>query len=104
VLATLLQLDAALASGPSEESAAAVFALVERESFLSYLAWEAVARHQDGYRGGANWRLFVRWPRLRVEWVASGADSTWGYRGAGGATATATRSSSIRKRPWAGGR
>lgn len=86
VLATLLQLDAALASDASEESAAAVFALVERESFLRYLAWEAVARHQDGYRGGANWRLFVDGDRLRVEWVASGADSTWGYRGAGGAT------------------
>jgi spore coat protein CotH len=84
LLAALLELDRILAGTPSEDAAEQLFALVPRERFLSYLAWEAVAQHRDGYRMGANWRLFVDGETQQVEWVATGADSTW----AGGLGAT----------------
>jgi len=75
----------------ARRGAAAVFALVERESFLSYLAWEAVARHQDGYRA-SQLALIRRWRSPAGEWVASGR-TPLGLPRRGGATATATRSS-----------
>lgn len=77
VIAAILAIDAVMAGEPTEAAVEALFKHVVRATFLDYLGWEAVVEHQDGYRTGANWRLFVDGTTYQIEWVATGADSTW---------------------------
>lgn len=51
--------------------------VLDQETWLSYLAWEAVICHWDGYAAPNNWRFFVDPVEGRVHFVPSGAEYTW---------------------------
>lgn len=69
-----------LAKGPpTDENVAALWDWVNKEQFLTYLAWEAVANHTDGYKAANNWRFYVDPNDYRIEWVPTGAEWTWSF-------------------------
>ncbi len=64
--------------GPATDAAVAeLWSYVDQENFLTYLAWEAVVAHTDGYMAPNNWRVYVDGVTHKVHWVPSGAEWTW---------------------------
>ncbi len=49
------------------------------QDFLTYMAWEAVVNHSDGYRSPNNWRFYVNSDTHKVHFVPSGAEWTWSW-------------------------
>jgi len=67
-----------LVRGPAtDEAVAELWTVAEREAVLTYLAWENVVGHTDGYHVPNNWRLFVDPATKRLQLLPSGADWTW---------------------------
>ncbi|MEQ1505385.1 MAG: CotH kinase family protein [Myxococcota bacterium] len=67
-----------LVEGPANDTnVAALWDHVDQEQFLTYLAWETLVMHIDGYRAPNNWRLFVNGTTYLTQWVPAGAEWTW---------------------------
>ena len=49
------------------------------DDFLTYMAWEAVINHSDGYRAPNNWRFYVNATTRKIHFVPSGAEWTWSW-------------------------
>ncbi|MFT4621896.1 MAG: hypothetical protein ACI8PZ_000548 [Myxococcota bacterium] len=68
----------AIVDGPANASAIeALWQVVDRDAFLTYMAWEIVAAHWDGYKSPNNWRFYVHGGKDQALWLATGTDFTW---------------------------
>jgi hypothetical protein len=65
----------------TEDRATEMWNYVDRDLLLTYLAWENVAMHTDGYMAVNNWRVFVNGDTHLVSLVPSGAEWTWSSAG-----------------------
>ncbi|MEQ1571884.1 MAG: CotH kinase family protein, partial [Myxococcota bacterium] len=79
VILALRRSDAVVSEPPTDENLAAFFDDVDEQKFLSYLAWETVVAHTDGYKAVNNWRLYVDGTTRVIELVPSGAEWTWDF-------------------------
>jgi hypothetical protein len=61
----------------TEENATEMWNYLDRDLLLTYLAWENVVMHTDGYMAINNWRVFVDGDTHKVSLVPSGAEWTW---------------------------
>lgn len=61
----------------TEERATEMWNHLDRELFLTYLAWENVVMHTDGYMAPNNWRVYIDGDTHRVSLLPSGAEWTW---------------------------
>ncbi|MBA2321078.1 MAG: CotH kinase family protein [Deltaproteobacteria bacterium] len=51
---------------------------VDKEGLLTYMAWETLIQHGDGYKSPNNWRVYVD-TSYKVHLVPAGAEWTWDY-------------------------
>jgi spore coat protein CotH len=77
VLDALVAVDDLLLPPAVAADADALWQRVDQDALLTYLAWEALITHLDGYVAAHNYRLFVDGATFQIEWVPSGADTTW---------------------------
>ena len=77
VVAALQAVDDIVSRAATDENLDALWVQVDKEALLSYLAWETLVMHTDGYRATNNWRVFVNGTTYQVEWVPAGAEWTW---------------------------
>ncbi len=61
----------------TEERATEMWNYLDRDLLLSYLAWENVVMHTDGYMAINNWRVFIDGDSHKVSLLPSGAEWTW---------------------------
>jgi hypothetical protein len=87
----LVRADQLIGSQANDANVAALWDVVDKEQFLTYLAWETVVMHTDGYRSPNNWRVFVDGVTHMIQLVPAGAEwtwdsdvSAWSYGGAAG--------------------
>lgn len=52
---------------------------MDADKLHTYMAWETVVGHYDGYKGPNNWRIYVDGATNKVEFVCSGAEWTWDF-------------------------
>jgi len=78
-------------SGPSNDEAVAnLWNYVDQENMLTYMAWETVVAHTDGYMAPNNWRLYVDGTTNKVHFLPAGAEWTWdNYNGIYGSNGNA---------------
>jgi hypothetical protein len=78
---------------------------MNKERFLTYMAWETVASHTDGYKYPNNWRVYVDGVTGLLELLPAGAEMTWDFDVApwtfGGTAAEWCLQSDACKRPYA---
>ncbi|MEQ1570918.1 MAG: CotH kinase family protein [Myxococcota bacterium] len=73
---SLDEVEALLSAPPTPDAVAALFELVPQEAFLTYLAWEVVVGHADGYP--SRWRLAVGGAgRPALAWLPSDGETSW---------------------------
>lgn len=69
-----------LVSGPaSDQAVAQLWQYMDPDMLHTYMAWETVVGHYDGYKAPNNWRLYVDGATNMVELVPSGAEWTWDF-------------------------
>lgn len=73
----LTSIDRIAALPGTEESAVEMWTHLDRDLLLTYLAWENVVMHVDGYFMPNNWRIYVDGETHKVSLLPSGADYTW---------------------------
>ncbi len=69
--------DTIIGRSPTDANVAELWTYMDKDLLLTYLAWEAVANHTDGYKAPNNWRVFVDGTTHLVSLVPSGAEWTW---------------------------
>ncbi len=76
-LSVLLALDEMVDGGAFGVAEEEIWDVLYKDRFLTYLAWEAVLDHWDGYKSPNNWRFFQDGLTNKLEWLPSGTDWTW---------------------------
>lgn len=64
---------------PSDATMDELFKYLNKPQFLTYMAWESVVNHTDGYKAPNNWRFYVDPVTYKVEWMPAGAEWTWDF-------------------------
>ncbi len=65
-------------SGPANDATVAeLWTYVDKDNMLSYLAWEAIIGHTDGYQSPNNWRVYIDGQTKLVNFLPAGAEWTW---------------------------
>mgnify|MGYP000666067043 CR=1 FL=1 len=77
IITALQSADELVAGNASDAAIEELWNHVDKESLLSYMAWEAVISHTDGYKAPNNWRVFVHPVDAKVHLVPAGAEWTW---------------------------
>ncbi len=62
----------------TDANVAELWNYVDQEAFLTYMAWETLVNHTDGYKAPNNWRVYVGSDYL-VRLVPTGAEWTWDF-------------------------
>lgn len=62
------------ANGPAKSD---LWTLLHHDKWLTYMAWEGITDHWDGYHSPNNWRFFEDGQTGLFEWLPSGTDWTW---------------------------
>lgn len=78
-MASLDAVDAIISSPASDQNVAELWNHLDQESFYTYMAWETLIGHTDGYKAPNNWRIFVDGTTFKVEFAPSGAEWTWDF-------------------------
>ncbi|MCA9489224.1 MAG: CotH kinase family protein [Myxococcales bacterium] len=73
----LARVDALVTLPPTDANLAELFTVVEERTLHSYMAWEAVVMHSDGYISAHNFRVYVSGDTHLVSLVPAGADLIW---------------------------
>ena len=76
-LSGVIALDEMVEAGANGPAKSDLWTMLNHDKFLTYLAWEAVTDHWDGYRSPNNWRFFEDGQTGLFEWLPSGTDWTW---------------------------
>lgn len=66
-----------IGSPATDDNVAELWNHFEKDAFLTYLAWESVVSHTDGYKAPNNWRVYVDGVTHKVELLPSGVEWTW---------------------------
>ncbi|MEZ4241717.1 MAG: CotH kinase family protein [Myxococcota bacterium] len=69
--------DQLVAAAPNDANVASFWEVMDKEPFLTYLAWETVVMHNDGYRAPNNWRVFVDGTTHLIQLLPAGVEWTW---------------------------
>lgn len=92
VIDAMTAADNLIGGSATDERVEALWSYFDKEAFLTYLAWETMIMHTDGYKAPNNWRVFVDGVTHDIQLVPSGAEWTWDadvdawyYGGAAGA-------------------
>lgn len=75
----LTEADRLIGSQASDAHVAELWNYMNKTQLLSYMAWETLVMHTDGYRAPNNWRVFVDGDTHLIELVPSGVEWTWDY-------------------------
>ncbi len=78
VLGALNSASAACGGAANDNAVAQLWNFVEKDAFLTYMAWENLVNHTDGYKAPNNWRVYVG-PDYKVWLVPAGAEWTWDF-------------------------
>lgn len=78
-LAGLTAIDQIVAGSPSDAAIAELWQYIDPDALHTFMAWETVACHYDGYKAPNNWRVYVDGATGKVELVPSGAEWTWDF-------------------------
>lgn len=63
----------------SDQAVAELWQYMDPDMLHTYMAWETVVGHYDGYKAPNNWRVYVDATTNMVELVPSGAEWTWDF-------------------------
>lgn len=67
-----------LVKGPATDAnVEALWDVVDQHNLVTYMAWEAIISHTDGYKAPNNWRVFIHPDDKKVHLVPAGAEWTW---------------------------
>jgi hypothetical protein len=77
VLASLAAADALVAGAASNANVEELWTYVDKDNLMSYMAWESVVSHGDGYKAPNNWRVFIHPDDKKIRLVPAGAEWTW---------------------------
>ncbi len=69
--------DDLVAGNATDAAVAELWNHVEKDVLLSYMAWESVVSHTDGYKAPNNWRVFVHPVDYKIHLLPAGAEWTW---------------------------
>lgn len=64
---------------PSDAVMDELWKYLNKSQFLTYMAWESVVNHTDGYKAPNNWRFYVDPVTYKLEWMPAGAEWTWDF-------------------------
>ena len=78
MIAALNRADDLVSQRATDARVEELWEVVDQDSLLSYMAWESVVSHTDGYKAVNNWRVFIH-PEGKVHLVPAGAEWTWDY-------------------------
>ncbi|MCA9492639.1 MAG: CotH kinase family protein [Myxococcales bacterium] len=76
-LQSLEMVDEIVRRRPTDENIEELWQYADKELLFSYMAWESVAMHTDGYKVTNNWRVYVDGDDHLVSLLPSGAEMTW---------------------------
>jgi hypothetical protein len=71
--------DALIGGQATDARVAELWNHVNKDQFLTFLAWETIIMHTDGYRAPNNWRVYVDGLTHDIELMPSGAEWTWDF-------------------------
>ncbi|MCB9684115.1 MAG: CotH kinase family protein [Alphaproteobacteria bacterium] len=74
---SLTMADQIIGRPPSDQNVAELWNYMDKDLLLTYLAWEALANHTDGYKSPNNWRVYIDGVNHLVSLLPSGAEWTW---------------------------
>ena len=77
IITALQSTDELVAGNASDAAIEELWNHVDKDNLLSYMAWESVISHTDGYKAPNNWRVFVHPVDAKVHLVPAGAEWTW---------------------------
>jgi len=77
MIAAVERVDQIVRGPATDEAVAELWTVADREALLTFLAWENVVGHHDGYHVPNNWRVYVDPDTTQVHLLPSGADWTW---------------------------
>ena len=80
IITALQTADDLVASASSDANVAELWNHVDKDNLLTYMAWESVVSHTDGYKAPNNWRVFVHPVDYKIHLVPAGAEWTWDFR------------------------
>lgn len=75
----MIQADALISQAATDQRVEELWTWMNKDQALTFLAWETVIMHTDGYRAPNNWRVFIDGVTFQVEFLPSGAEWTWDY-------------------------
>jgi len=77
LMEALATADELVGQSATDSRLAQLWEVVDQDNVLTYLAWETVTGHTDGYRAPNNWRVFIHPFDVKVHLVPAGAEWTW---------------------------
>jgi len=77
VMAALATADELVGQQATDARVAQLWDVVDQDNLLTYMAWEAIISHTDGYKAPNNWRVFIHPEDKKVHLVPAGAEWTW---------------------------
>jgi len=77
IITALQTADDLVAGRATDAAVAELWNHVDKDNLLSYMAWESVISHTDGYKAPNNWRVFIHPVDNKVHLVPAGAEWTW---------------------------
>lgn len=78
-LASIAMVDQIVGGPASDAKVAELWNYLNKDQFLTYMAWESVVNHTDGYKAPNNWRFYVDPHTYKLEWLPAGAEWTWDF-------------------------
>ena len=72
------RLDAIVQGPAGDDQIDEMWEVLDRD-FLTYMAWEGVINHTDGYKAPNNYRFYVNGDTHKIHFVPAGAEWTWDY-------------------------
>jgi hypothetical protein len=76
-LSGVMALDALVEGGANGPAKSELWTVLHHDKWLTYMAWEGITDHWDGYHSPNNWRFFEDGQTGLFEWLPSGTDWTW---------------------------
>jgi hypothetical protein len=79
VMGALVEADRLIGEAATDANVEALWEVVDQHNLTTYMAWEAIVSHTDGYKAPNNWRVFVHPVDKKVHLVPAGAEWTWDF-------------------------
>ncbi len=73
----LVELDVLVEGGANGPAKSDLWTKLNHDRWLTYMAWEGIIDHWDGYMSPNNWRFFEDGQTGLIEWLPSGTDWSW---------------------------